>query len=86
MISRRLKIIFIHSLFRTGSTYLWSTLKKNKKSICYYEPLNEQLLDDKENKIGGMSHIMLPTHKPESSSKKKYADTAIPMMIADLQL
>ena len=41
---RKKNNIFIHSLFRTGSTYLWSTLKKNKNIICFYEPLNEQLL------------------------------------------
>lgn len=40
------KIIFIHSLFRTGSTYFWSLFKKDKNSVSYYEPLNEQLLGD----------------------------------------
>ena len=44
--------------------------------ICLY---------DQKNKIGGMSHIMLPTVKTKtSSSKSKYADTAIPMLLEDI--
>ena len=37
--------IFIHSLFRTGSTYLWNLFRKNNKYICYYEPFHQYLLD-----------------------------------------
>ncbi len=43
--------------------------------ICLYDPVA---------KIGGLSHIMLPTYKTGSSSKKKYADTAIPMMLNEM--
>jgi chemotaxis protein CheD len=43
--------------------------------ICLY---------DNRFKIGGMSHIMLPVHKENSSSHKKYADTAIPILIEEL--
>jgi hypothetical protein len=38
--------IFLHSLFRTGSTYIWSKFRKQKYITCYYEPLNEQLLEE----------------------------------------
>ncbi len=44
--------------------------------ICLYD---EQL------KIGGMCHIMLPSMKEQNASVKKYADTAIPMMIHEMK-
>ncbi|HOO71871.1 MAG TPA: chemotaxis protein CheD [Spirochaetota bacterium] len=42
--------------------------------ICLFDPVN---------KVGGLSHIMLPQHKL-NSSKKKYADSAIPLMVEDM--
>jgi chemotaxis protein CheD len=44
--------------------------------ICLYDP---------ETKIGGMCHIMLPTMKQNSASTKKYADTAIPQMLREME-
>jgi len=35
--------IFIHSLFRAGSTYLWNKFRVINGFCCYYEPLNEIL-------------------------------------------
>ncbi|MBP7461256.1 MAG: hypothetical protein KBA26_08200 [Candidatus Delongbacteria bacterium] len=35
--------IFIHSLFRTGSTYLWNKFRLNPDYICFYEPLHQSL-------------------------------------------
>lgn len=35
--------IFIHSLFRTGSTYIWNKFRQNKGYCCYYEPFHEML-------------------------------------------
>lgn len=32
--------IFIHSLFRTGSTYLWNKFRQVDRYYCYYEPLH----------------------------------------------
>jgi len=43
--------------------------------ICIYDP---------KMKIGGMSHIMLPSSKKPSNNLKKYADTAIPLMIGEM--
>jgi hypothetical protein len=34
--------IFIHAWWRSGSTYIWSKLRKNDNLICYYEPLHEK--------------------------------------------
>ncbi len=44
--------------------------------ICLY---------DSENRIGGLAHIMLPVRKSESSSEKKYADTAIPLLMKEME-
>ncbi len=33
--------IFIHSLFRTGSTYLWNKFRQSTHFFCYYEPLHQ---------------------------------------------
>lgn len=35
--------------------------------------------------IGGMSHIMLPSMNDGSTAVKKYADTAIPMMLEEME-
>lgn len=35
--------IFIHSLFRTGSTYLWNKFRQNDQYCCYYEPFYQNL-------------------------------------------
>ena len=44
--------------------------------ICLY---------DSDKKIGGLAHIMLPTSKQAGASLKKYADTAIPLLIKELR-
>jgi hypothetical protein len=36
--------IFIHAMWRTGSTYLWSKFREQAVYRAYYEPLNEALL------------------------------------------
>ncbi len=43
--------------------------------ICLY---------DSKMKIGGLSHIMLPSSKKPANNLKKYADTAIPLMIDEM--
>jgi len=43
--------------------------------ICLYDP---------KMKVGGLSHIMLPSSKKPSNNLKKYADTAIPLMIEEM--
>jgi tetratricopeptide (TPR) repeat protein len=36
-------VIFVHSSFRTGSTYLWSCFRKCSRTISYYEIFHESL-------------------------------------------
>lgn len=40
--------IFIHSLFRSGSTYIFDVFRRNKEYWCYQEPLNEIALKLKD--------------------------------------
>ena len=35
--------IFLHSLWRSGSTYVWSRFRTAKDVYCYYEPLHDGL-------------------------------------------
>jgi hypothetical protein len=35
--------IFIHSLFRTGSTYIWNKFRGNGAFHCFYEPFHQEL-------------------------------------------
>ncbi len=44
--------------------------------VCLYDP---------SIKTGGMSHIMLPVKKADSPALKKYADSAIPLLISELE-
>ena len=53
-----LKPIFIHSLPRTSSTYLFSKFREKKSYYCYYEPFNH-LLSELNNEIleGNISEL-----------------------------
>lgn len=42
-------------------------------------------LHDPQKKIAGLSHIMLPTLTDRSSNGKKYADSAIPLLIEEMR-
>jgi len=44
--------------------------------VCIHDPLKS---------IAGLSHIMLPVMNDKSSNDKKYADTAIPMLLKDME-
>lgn len=37
--------VFIHSLFRTGSTYIWNKFRRHPDFYCYYEPFHQVLAD-----------------------------------------
>ena len=35
--------VFVHSWFRSGSTWLWGKFRNDNQYVAYYEPLNEEL-------------------------------------------
>lgn len=39
----RSRPIFIHALFRTGSSYLWDKFRRSRDHVAFYEPLHEEL-------------------------------------------
>jgi len=43
--------IFLHSLFRTGSTYIWNKFRRNGNLCCYYEPLHQDLKKIRKNRL-----------------------------------
>ena len=42
-------------------------------------------LYDRQKKVGGLAHIVLPRTRGETDRPGKYADTAIPALIADME-
>jgi hypothetical protein len=47
--------VFVHSLFRAGSTYLFNVFRRSKSGYwCYQEPLNERLIE-KAGRPGGLT-------------------------------
>lgn len=81
MTSNATNPIFIHSLFRSGSTYIFNVFRNSGAGYwCYQEPLNEHLLfaTDAPEKL-------LETHKQTSSHlrhpalKKPYFDEFFPL-------
>jgi len=49
----RVEPLFLHSGFRTGSTWIWQKFREHENTVAFYEPFNEQLrhlaLEDIEN-------------------------------------
>jgi chemotaxis protein CheD len=60
----------------SSSPNILRTILGSCVGICLYDP---------QSKIGGMCHIMLPSMKENSMSVKKYADSAIPMMLGEIE-
>ena len=59
-----LRPIFLHGLWRSGSTYVWSRFRAADGTLCYYEPLhdglrrltNERIRRDTPENIRGNGH------------------------------
>jgi hypothetical protein len=59
--------VFLHGLWRSGSTYLWSRFRTSDAARCFYEPLHhglarltaERIAHDTPEKIGGNRHPAL---------------------------
>ena len=43
--------VFIHALFRTGSTYLWSAFRRDPRCCAFYEPCHQKLLDLEHDRL-----------------------------------
>ncbi len=58
-----------------GDDYLITYALGSCVGICLYDPIN---------KVAGMSHIMLPSSQAAKDHPHKFADTAIPALIAKM--
>ncbi len=58
------------------SPHILRTVLGSCVGICLY---------DEKKKIAGLSHIMLPSQTEKNSNEKKYADTAIGMLIREME-
>jgi len=61
--SRNMDTVFIHSSFRTGSTWLWSKFRENENTYCYYEVFNE-VLEDLDQRTIQLSSAAWNSHHP----------------------
>lgn len=43
--------VFLHSSWRTGSTYVWAKFRALQEAYCYFEPLNEHLATETQTFI-----------------------------------
>ena len=67
--------IGIADLAVSKSPNILRTILGSCVGICIYDPAV---------KVGGLAHIMLPTCKKSSNNLKKYADSAIPLLINEM--
>ena len=58
--------IFLHSLWRTGSTYVWSRFRAAEGARCYYEPLHDGLARLNRRRIArGTAEIVEQNSHPQ---------------------
>jgi chemotaxis protein CheD len=58
------------------SPHILRTVLGSCVGICLY---------DAQKKIAGLSHIMLPSQTEKNSNEKKYADTAISLLVKEME-
>jgi hypothetical protein len=77
--------IFVHTWWRSGSTYVWSKLRENKSCRCYYEPLHERIASLNLTVIKADPDIKLSRALKHPIPKKHYfAEYAKPLRSGNL--
>lgn len=83
------KGVFIHSLFKSGSTYIWYKFRKSENTVCFYEPFHHYLLSinqDYENEfkkefyITGLGEPISPHYLKEYESLIPENDVGLPYL------
>ena len=72
----RLINIGIAEMGVAGPPDILRTILGSCVGICLYDP---------ERMIAGLAHIMLPSRNERNANVKKYADTAIPQLVQDME-
>jgi FkbM family methyltransferase len=58
------QLIFLHSSWRTSSTWLWSKFRRFAETICFREPFNEDLLTITPDKAASADYKTWDSHHP----------------------
>ncbi len=74
-VSFRLVTVGIADIQLARSPDILRTILGSCVGICLY---------DNKNHMGGLSHVMLPKMNEYNNNKKKYADTAIPLLLDEM--
>jgi hypothetical protein len=60
-----MRAIFIHSGWRTGSTYVWTKFRQNGDCMAFYEPFNEFLIEMTKASVYLARHDLQAIHHSE---------------------
>ncbi len=68
--------IFIHSAWRTGSTYFWNKFRSSPAYLAYYEPFHESLETLTPSSIGAATSTSWPSRHPvlEAPYYREYSE------------
>lgn len=72
MPSTNTKAIFLHGLWRCGSTYVWTKFRSHNETYCYYEPLQHGLAKLTEERIERVT--------PKDNDADNHPDTETPKL------
>lgn len=76
--------VFLHSLFRTGSTYIWNKFRRHGRYTCYYEPFHPVLAlltPQQPDRWGYGETIAQNSHHP--CLEQPYHQEYLPLLSAD---
>ena len=66
--------IFVHALFRTGSTFLWNALRSSHQHLAFYEPLHEELANFNLERLDHYRAKHTPTTRHRFDGKWLFAE------------
>ena len=65
------KVVVVHSLFRSGSTYLFNKLRDNNCFYCYYEPLHHEIINIRKDTLDVWNVTRRRSHRMKHPHLKK---------------
>ncbi len=71
-----LRPIFLHGLWRSGSTYVWSRFRAADNVVCYYEPLHDGLARLTEGRIQRDTPAAVQTNHHPALAQPYFAEFA----------
>jgi hypothetical protein len=71
-----LRPIFLHGLWRSGSTYVWSRFRVAQGTLCYYEPLHDGLRRLTQERIWRDTPDAVQTNRHPAMTQPYFAEFA----------